>query len=80
MVPETLTDRRFKARAYDAYPRERVVYFPKRKKFLIYHDACMKLNAELSKVIENFRLEGIDSEFENDEHYKCAKCNPYFLD
>ncbi len=40
----------------------------------------MKLNAELSKVIEIFRLEGLDAEFANDEHYKCAKCNAHFLD
>ncbi|MDI6728513.1 MAG: hypothetical protein QMD44_06250 [Thermodesulfovibrionales bacterium] len=80
LVPRTITEREFKARAYDAHPRGRVVYFPKKKKFCIYHDACLKSNAELSKVVENFGLKDMDAEFANDEHYKCAGCNPYFLD
>jgi len=80
LTPKTLAERKFKARAYDAYPRGRVVYFPKRKKYRIYHDPCLKLNAELIIVTKKFELEGADIEFGKDEHYKCACCNSHFLE
>jgi len=80
LVPKTLTERKFKARAYDAYPRGRVVYFPEKNKYCIYHDRCLKLNTDVTTVIEKFGLEGADIELEKDEHYKCAGCNPYFMD
>jgi len=41
LVPKTLAERRFKARAYDAYPRGRVVFFPNRKKYVLYGDRCI---------------------------------------
>lgn len=78
--PTTLAERKFKARAYDAFPRGRVVYFPERNKFRVYHDDCLRIRPDLAKVIERFNLELMDIEFEKDEHYQCAKCNPNFLD
>lgn len=80
LVPKTLIERKFKARAYDAYPRGRVVYFPAKDKYRIYHDKCLKKNVELANVEEQFDLKGVNIEFGKDEHYRCAKCNPYFLD
>ena len=80
LVPKTMAEKKFKARAYDAYPRGRVVYFPKRKRYRIYHDLCLKLNAELIIVTEQFNLKDVAIEFGKDEHYKCAVCNDNFLD
>ncbi len=80
LVPRTITERKFKARAYDAYPRGRVVFFQEKNKYCIYYDPCMKLNDEIVIVTEKFELNGVDIELQNDEHYKCARCNPYFLD
>lgn len=76
--PKTSLERKFKSRAYDAYPRGRVVYFTDQHKFIIYHDDCLRLDKELKIVIEKFDLEAAD--FDKDEHYKCAKCNPHFMD
>jgi hypothetical protein len=42
LKPNILAERKFKARAYDAYPRGRVVYFPKKEKYIIYADRCIK--------------------------------------
>jgi hypothetical protein len=78
--PKTPTEKKFKARAYDAFPRGRVVYFPGRDRYLIYYDGCLGLNVELKIVAAKFELEESDLEFAKDEHYKCAKCNPYFMD
>jgi hypothetical protein len=78
--PKNPIERKFKTRAYDAFPRGRVVYFPDKDKYVIYYDMCLGLNMELKSVIEKFELEGLDIAVAKDEHYKCAKCNPYFLD
>ena len=78
--PATLAERKFKARAYDAFPRGRVVYFPDGNKYRIYYDTCLRMQPDLNRVIERFNLELMDTEIEKDEHYQCAKCNPNFLD
>lgn len=77
--PKTSAEIRFKARAYDAFPRGRVVYFPARHKYFIYHDGCLR-NVELKVVVEKFELKKSDIEFAKDERYKCAGCNPCFID
>jgi hypothetical protein len=79
LVPKTLTERQFKARAYDAYPRGRVVYFPNEKKCCIYADTCLE-RKNIVLVGKQFELIDEDIELQTDEHYKCAGCNPYFLD
>lgn len=78
-IPKTAAERKLKARAYDAYPRGRVVYFPKRKIFRVYADRCLKASA-FNAVKETYGLEAVKVEFETDVHYQCAKCNPSFLD
>jgi hypothetical protein len=79
LTPRTLPETRFKSRAYDAYPRGRVVYFPDKNKYVIYHDACLR-HKELKIVAEKFGLEDSDMKLDRDEHYKCARCNPHFMD
>lgn len=78
--PQTLAERKFKTRAYDAYPRGRVVYFPKKVKFHIYYDPCLGKGSRLDAIRTLFGLTGQDVEFAQDEHYQCANCNPHFLD
>jgi len=78
-APDTPPGRRFKARAYDAYPRGRVVYFPTDRSFIIYRDPCLSDRA-LAAVTRHFNLAGQTIRIEQDEHYQCAGCNPFFLD
>lgn len=80
LVPKGIAERSFKSRAYDAYPRGRVVYFPKEKKFCLYHDACLRPEREIREVIEGFELVGVKMELLRDAHYKCESCNPNYLD
>lgn len=79
LAPKTLIKRKFKARAYDAYPRGRVVYFQDRQKYRIYADSCLTMD-EMILISELFELTGVNIEIETDEHYKCSKCNPDFSD
>ena len=79
LMPKTRAENKFKVRAYDAYPRGRVVYFYATKKFCIYADRCLTKN-EILIVKARFRLESFDAATERDEHYKCARCNPYYMD
>ncbi len=77
LTPKNAVEKRFKERAYDAYPRGRVVFFTKTKRFVVYADKC--LTAGMLQRIAT-RL-GIDKPlFTPDEHYQCAGCNPSFLD
>src|SRR3990170_6925084 len=73
LVSKNTAERSFKSRAYDAYPRGRVVYFPKRKEFCLYHDACLRLEREIRAVVEWFELAGAKIELMEDGHYKCMK-------
>jgi hypothetical protein len=41
-MPKNPTEVMFKNRAYDAFPRGRVVYFPRKNRFVIYADRCIK--------------------------------------
>ena len=51
LQPTTEIERKLKSRAYDAYPRGRVIYFPKKNMCRIYHDFCLELNFELNCVM-----------------------------
>lgn len=79
LAPKTQGERSLKARAYDAFPRGRVVFFPEEDRFGIYADRCLT-KEELNVVIERFELCGVNIEIHNDKHYQCARCNPWFMD
>jgi len=79
LKPETTAERKLKTRAYDAYPRGRVVYFPRENIFIIYHDRCLK-HKELAHIKEQFGLNNTCVKFQKDEHYQCSRCNPMFMD
>ena len=77
MTPSNVIEKKFKARAYDAYPRGRVVYFTQKKRFVLYADKCLK-PGELKWLAEQFCI--TEPVFARDEHYQCATCNPFFMD
>ncbi|MCU0502412.1 MAG: hypothetical protein MUC51_11725 [Anaerolineae bacterium] len=76
-VPQTELEREFKKRAYDAYPRGRVVYFTREKRFVLYADPCLERDV-LHRLAERFGI--TEPVFARDEHYQCATCNPFFVD
>jgi hypothetical protein len=76
-IPRTELERRFKTRAYDAYPRGRVVYFTQKKRFVVYADRCLGRDT-LQRLAEQFGI--AEPVFARDEHYQCATCNPFFVD
>ena len=77
LVPRTPREHRFKARAYDASPRGRVVYFPREQHYVLYADACLAHDT-LQALAAHFGLTA--PVLARDEHYQCATCNPNFLD
>lgn len=77
--PRASCERRFKAHAYDYYPRGRVVYFPIAKIYRLYSDRCLTAE-DIRTVVGDFKLEGQPLEVAADEHYRCACCNPYYMD
>jgi hypothetical protein len=76
-VPSNARERRFKARAYDASPRGRVVYLTREQRFVLYADACLTPDT-LQGLATHFGLTA--PELARDGHYQCAACNPSFLD
>ena len=78
--PKTSTEKKFKSRVYDAYPRGRVVYFSKRNTYRIYNDICINFSVDIPFVMDTFGLKDVEVEFEYEEYYQCSKCNPDFMD
>lgn len=77
--PGNLCERQFKAHAYDYYPRGRVVFFPKGNKYRLYSDRCLSVE-DIRTVVSAFNLENQSLEVAEDEHYRCARCNPQYMD
>lgn len=79
LSPENDAERKLKAHAYDAYPRGRMVYFPSQKSARLYVDKCLNTH-DIANVLTFFGIgrHAIDIHF--DEHYRCAGCNPQYLD
>ena len=79
LVPHSIRERQFKSHAYDYYPRGRVVFFPKRRIFRVYFDRCLT-KEDIDLLLQLFELVGQLYEIAEDEHYCCARCNPYYMD
>ena len=77
-TPKTPPEQQFKARAYDAYPRGRIVYMTNKRQFFCYVDACLRKKKVLKQIAQTFGLN--EMLLAHDEHYQCATCNPLFLD
>lgn len=77
LIPSNALEQAFKDRAYDAYPRGRVVYFIREQTFRLYADMCLSSN-DLQSIKDVFGLK--NAVRTRDEHYQCASCNPDFMD
>jgi hypothetical protein len=77
--PTVPLERRFKGHDYDNYPRGRVVYFPKRNEFTLYADPCLTPD-DINRIIDLFSLDGQSVEVTADEHYRCSRCNRFYLE
>ena len=59
---------------YADFPRGRVIYNVKLKKFLLYLDKCiMSKKLIINKIISLMNLP-ISTKISTDEHYQCSKC------
>jgi hypothetical protein len=79
LKPKSPAEVLFKSRPYDAFPRGRIVFFPAKKRFIIYADRCISAE-ELSQIMDTFEIDDFDFTVKEDEHYRCAECNPHFVD
>ena len=70
---------KFKSHAYDYYPRGRMVCFPKRQTVRLYVDHCMNDDA-VNSALAFFSLQGYEVEIDTDDHYRCAGCNPHYME
>lgn len=77
--PPDPVGRRFKAHAYDFYPRGRVVYFPGRNAWTLYADPCLT-REDIGHVIALFGLDASVVDVAADEHYRCSRCNRSYLE
>ena len=58
---------------YDYYPRGRIIYNKKEKKFWIYRDKCIPLG-EMEKLGERLG----EYVLLEDDHYVCHQCSEYY--
>jgi hypothetical protein len=77
--PKSPLEVSFKSRPYDAFPRGRIVFFPAKKQFIIYADRCISVEA-LSQIMDKFEIDDFDFTVKEDEHYRCAECNPFYME
>lgn len=70
---------RLKSHAYDYYPRGRVVYFPNSGTFILYADLCLSPN-DLRRIIRLFTLDGHTTVVDEDDHYRCSRCNRFYME
>jgi len=79
LTPKNAAEKMFKSRAYDAFPRGRVLFHLKRNKFIIYRDRCLG-DEQVRIVMGKFGLNPAECDIEYDAHYRCAGCNPLQMD
>jgi hypothetical protein len=72
-VPVTHEQVLLKTSEYDHYPRGRVVYFPQRRRFVVYADRCLWTSRHQAGVQEAFQLLYLPR-FTADDHYRCPEC------
>jgi len=70
---------KLKSDAYDYYPRGRMVCFPKRQTVRLYVDHCMNDDA-VNSALAFFSPQGYEVEIDTDDHYRCAGCNPHYME
>lgn len=78
LTPSSRIEYLFKSRAYDAFPRGRVVYDSEKKKYILYADKCLLKQHLIKQIQQAFGI--TDAIVKTDEHYKCSSCNPHYHD
>jgi len=81
LKPKSEVEKLLKSCPYDTYPRGRVVFFPDTGTFRVYLDGCLTAD-NLNSVLRAFELD-LDKfriALRHDEHYRCAACNPYWVE
>jgi len=56
-----------------------MVSFPKRQTVRLYVDRCMD-NDVINEALDFFEHQEYQIEIETDAHYRCAGCNPHYLE
>ncbi|MHB8763297.1 MAG: hypothetical protein ACYDA8_02970 [Deferrisomatales bacterium] len=79
LKPRNPAERTLKEREYDYYPRGRAVFFPERGALRLYVDPCLNRGAT-KDALDFFGHDEHPVEVEQDEHYRCARCNTAFLE
>ena len=66
---------------YEYWPRGRVIYDTKERRYFIYLDVCIQDKETIrKKIIKVFALEKENITWGGDSHYLCHRCNPDFVD
>jgi len=78
LEPVTTTGAAFKSHAYDYYPRGRVVFDVKHQQVKLYADRCIDA-AAFATIRASFAVPD-NTRIRYDEHYRCHRCNPMFID
>ncbi len=61
-------------------PRGRVIYNLKKAKFQVVADRHILQNDTLiERILSDFNLESSDTEFKEDEHYRCSVCKNDYI-
>lgn len=65
---------------FDYFPRGRVVYNRKERKYIVYIDRCLNMPERIAEILKAFGLTDCQHTIAFDEHYQCHRCNKdYFV-
>jgi hypothetical protein len=60
---------------YEEFPRGRVMYHTKTRRFALLADRCILRDEDLvSRIIAELHLPGETTDKKSDEHYRCSSC------
>ncbi|MEI7638811.1 MAG: hypothetical protein WCJ37_15980 [Syntrophus sp. (in: bacteria)] len=79
LKPKSPSEILSKSRPYDAFPRGRIVFFPTKNMFIKYADRCISAE-EFNYIMDKFEIDDFDFMFKDDEHYRCAEYNPFYME
>lgn len=78
LVPSSRAERIFKSKAYDSFPRGRVIFNTAKNKYFLNVDKCLQNKNDITFISMALKVSSPD--VQADEDYKCAKCNPDLMD
>lgn len=72
-APTTHEQYLLKTNEYDVFPRGRVVFFPAKRRWVVYADRCLWTLKARTMIQQAFGMPFM-VRFTQDEHYCCAAC------